>query len=155
LAKVRRVAPRLDVRPNMHLPDGDTLKAVLVHRYQVMRDYFRGVVLPTLAEEAQHAGAGLRALPRRMRRAPRDHGRWLDSASRERLQQWIGERPKLATVYEYRQRLRAIYDRTGQGSEAMLAALRQWCAEAEASGIHALEQFSARLKGYALVPARV
>jgi stearoyl-CoA desaturase (delta-9 desaturase) len=155
LARVRRVAPRLDVRPNMHLPDGDTLKAVLVHRYQVMRDYFRGVVLPTLSEEAQQAGAGLRDLPRRMRRALRDHGRWLDSGSRERLQQWIGERPRLATVYEYRQRLRAIYDRTGQGSDAMLAALRQWCAEAEASGIQALEQFSARLKGYALVPARV
>ena len=58
-------------------------------------------------------------------------------------------------MYEYRQRLRAIYDRTGQGSDAMLEALKQWCREAESSGIHVLEEFASRLKGYALVPARV
>ena len=152
LAKVRRVAPKLDVRPNITLPDGDTVKAVLVHRYQVMRDYFGGVVVPTLGEETRN---GLRGLPRRMRRALRDHGRWLDTENRERLQQWIAERPKLETVYEYRQRLRAIYDRTGQNSDAMLEALKQWCREAETSGIRALEEFAARLKGYALVPVRV
>jgi stearoyl-CoA desaturase (delta-9 desaturase) len=34
-----------------------------------------------------------------------------------------------------------------------MEALRAWCHEAEASGVLALQQFSARLKGYALVPA--
>ena len=152
LAKVRRVAPKLDVRPNIHLPDADTLKAVMVHRYQVMRDYFRGVVVPTLGEEA---ATGVRSLPRRMRRALKDHGRWLDAEKRAQLDQWIAAHPKVATVYEYRQRLRAIYDRTGQSSEAMLESLKQWCREAEQSGIASLEEFAARLKGYALVPARV
>ena len=33
-------------------------------------------------------------------------------------------------------------------------ALRAWCAEAEASGVRQLEEFSARLKGYSMVPAR-
>jgi stearoyl-CoA desaturase (Delta-9 desaturase) len=154
LAKVRRVAPQLDVRPNITMPDADTLKAVLVHRFQVMSDYFSGVILPTVREEAQHAGDSLRRLPRRLRRALVNGGRWLDAEHRERLSQYIDSRPKLATVFEYRQRLRAIYDRTGQGSDAMLESLRQWCAEAEASGIRALEEFSARLKGYALVPVR-
>jgi stearoyl-CoA desaturase (Delta-9 desaturase) len=152
LAKVRRVAPQLDVRPNIALPDGDTLKALMVHRYKVMTDYFRGVIVPTLREEAQAAGDSLRDLPRRMRRALADGGRWLDHDARERLGQWIAERPRLATVYEYRQRLRAIYDRSGLGAEAMLEALRQWCHEAEASGNRALQQFAVRLKGYALVP---
>lgn len=152
LAKVRRVAPQLDVRPNIALPDADTLKAVMVHRYKVMTDYFKGVIVPTLREEAQAAGDNLRGLPRRMRRALVNGGRWLDHDGRERLGQWIAERPQLATVYEYRQRLRAIYDRSGLGAEAMLEALRQWCHEAEASGNRALQQFAVRLKGYALVP---
>src|SRR3546814_3450782 len=39
LATVRRVAPQLDIRPNIALPDTDTLRAVLVHRFQVMSDY--------------------------------------------------------------------------------------------------------------------
>jgi stearoyl-CoA desaturase (Delta-9 desaturase) len=155
LAKVRRVAPQLDVRPNIPMPDADTLRAVMVHRFQVMSDYFGGVIMPTVREEASHAGDSLRTLPRRLRRALVNGGRWLDSEHRERLGAWIDERPRLATVFEYRQRLRAIYERSGAGSEAMLESLRHWCAEAEASGIHALEQFSARLKGYALVPARL
>jgi stearoyl-CoA desaturase (Delta-9 desaturase) len=33
-------------------------------------------------------------------------------------------------------------------------ALRAWCADAEASGIAALQEYSMRLKGYALVPVR-
>ncbi|HET6603538.1 MAG TPA: fatty acid desaturase [Xanthomonadaceae bacterium] len=154
LAKVRRVAPKLDIRANIAMPDSDTLRAVMVHRYQVMRDYFRTVVLPTLGGEASHAGNALRELPRRLRRALRDQGHWLDQANRERLHAWIAQRPRVATVYEYRQRLRAIYERSGQSSEAMLEALRLWCREAEASGNRALQDFAMRLKGYQLAPAR-
>lgn len=154
LAKVKRVAPQLDIRPNIELPDTDTLRAVLVHRFQVMSDYFRGVIAPTLRAEAQQAGDSLRSLPRRMRKALVNGGRWLDDDASQRLRAFIAQRPNLATVYEYRQRLRAVYERTGQSSDAMLESLRQWCVEAEASGIEALAQFADRLKGYALVPHR-
>jgi stearoyl-CoA desaturase (delta-9 desaturase) len=154
LAKVRRVAPQLDIRPNITLPDTDTLRAILVHRFQVMSDYFRGVIVPTLRCEAQHAGDSLRTLPRRMRKALINGGRWLDDDASTRLREFIAQRPNLATVYEFRQRLRAVYERSGQSSDAMLESLRQWCREAEDSGNEALATFSARLKGYALVPVR-
>jgi len=55
---------------------------------------------------------------------------------------------------EYRQRLLAIYELKSAEVDTKLEALRAWCAEAEASGIAALAEFSMRLKGYALVPAR-
>lgn len=154
LAKIRRVAPQLDVRPNIDLPDTDTLRALMVHRFQVMTDYFRDVILPTLRNEAEHAEESLRALPRRLRKALVNGGCWLDSDSSSRLRAWIARRPELGRVYEFRRRLRAVYERTGQNSDAMLAALRQWCAEAEASGNEALARFADRLKGYALVPVR-
>ena len=54
-----------------------------------------------------------------------------------------------------RQRLNAIYEIKSAEAEAKMDALRAWCNEAETSGIATLEEFSARLKGYALVPARV
>ena len=38
--------------------------------------------------------------------------------------------------------------------DAKMDALRLWCHDAEASGNRALQEFSARLKGYALVPVR-
>ncbi|MEO8802015.1 MAG: fatty acid desaturase [Rudaea sp.] len=155
LAKVMRVAPALDVRPNMPLPDTETLKALLTHRFQVMTDYFRGVIAPTLRDEAAHAGASLKALPRALRNALPNGGRWLDARSQEKLRVAVEQRPRLATVCEFRARLAVVLERGNAGAEAMLASLQEWCREAEATGIRALQEFAARLRGYSLVPVRV
>lgn len=147
LAKVLRVAPSLDVRPNMPLPDTDTVKALLAHRFHVMSDYFRGVIVPTL-REGGGTGAGIKGLPRKLRRALGNGGRWLDAASRERMVAFTQQCPKLATVCEFRARLAAITERNGRNAEAMLEALQDWCREAEATGIRTLADFAGRLKGY-------
>ncbi|MGH8084880.1 MAG: DesA family fatty acid desaturase [Lysobacter sp.] len=147
LAKVLRVAPTLDVRPNIAMPDGETLKALLAIRFQAMTDYYRKVTLPTLRASDDK-------LPRKLRKGLADGGRWLDDARRARLQAWLAERPKMATLAEYRQRLQQVLDDRSHDAQTTLAKLRAWCDEAEASGNQALQQFSARLKGYALVPAR-
>lgn len=150
LSKVLRVAPALDVRPNMHLPDADTVKAVLSHRFHVMSDYFRGVIAPTLREEAGKAGAGIAALPRRLRKALGNGGRWLDAASRERMTAFTEKHPQLRTVCEFRARLAALTERNGRNADGMLEGIKEWCREAEATGIRTLAEFAARLKGYRL-----
>lgn len=155
LAKILRVAPKLDIRPNLQMPDSDTVRAVLAHRFQVMTDYFRIVVAPHLKADMAGAQANLKALPGRLRRALKDHGRWLKPEQQQKLDSWIAEHPQLAAIYDYRRRLRAVFERTSQGSEATLEALRQWCADAEQSGNAALQEFAQRLKGYRLQPARV
>ncbi|MBB1059967.1 DesA family fatty acid desaturase [Marilutibacter spongiae] len=147
LAKVLRVAPTLDVRPNIAMPDGETLKALLAIRFQAMTDFYRNVTLPTLRE-------GRDTLPRAMRKGLADGGRWLDDGKRARLQAWLAERPKMATLAEYRHRLAQVLDDRSYDAQATLQRLHAWCTEAEASGIHSLQAFSARLKGYALAPAR-
>ncbi len=156
LAKVLRVAPALDVRPNIHVPDTDTLKALLAHRFHAMTDYQRNVLKPALREEARAAGEKLRALlPRKMRKGLVDDGRWLKPDARQQLQQWVSQRPRIRTLVEYRQRLSAVLEaRTNNASEA-LHNLQAWCREAEASGIRALQDYAARLKGYSLQPARI
>ena len=152
LAKVLRVAPSLDVRPNVNLmPDADMLKAVLTHRIQAMTDYYRGVILPTLSEEAQHAGENLKSMPRRIRLAMADGGRWLDNEGRERMQAVLAKRPTLSTVCEFRSRLAALMEQ--RGAEQALNGLQQWIHEAEESGIRALQEFAQRLKGYAVASA--
>ncbi|RDZ26438.1 DesA family fatty acid desaturase [Lysobacter silvisoli] len=154
LAKVLRVAPALDVRPNIAIPDAETLKALLAIRFQAMTDYYRNVTLPALREEASSAGDRMRALPRKLRKGLADGGRWLDGDARERLHSWVAERPRMATLADFRQRLAQVLDDRSHDAQATLQRLHAWCAEAEASGIHALQAFSARLKGYALAPAR-
>jgi stearoyl-CoA desaturase (delta-9 desaturase) len=146
LATILRTAPKLNVRPNIQVPDAETMRAVMVHRWQVATDYFATVLKPHLKSEAE-------ALPRRLRRALRSEGRWLDDSRRERMQAYVAARPQLAQLLEHRRRLLAIYEIKSADAAAKMEALRAWCREAEASGVAALEEFSARLKGYALVPA--
>ena len=49
-------------------------RAMMVHRWQVATDYFATVLKPQLKAEAE-------ALPRRLRRALRSEGRWLDAGA--------------------------------------------------------------------------
>ncbi len=151
LAKVLRVAPTLDVRANVPIPDTDTIKALLAHRFHVMSDYFRGVIVPALQEDATRAGASLKAMPRKLRKALGSGGRWLDADARERMSHWISQAPTVKTVMEYRHRLHEMLE--NRNGEAMLEALREWCHEAEQSGIRALQEFAERLKGYRLSAA--
>jgi stearoyl-CoA desaturase (Delta-9 desaturase) len=151
LAKVLRVAPALDIRPNVHLPDAETLKAVLTHRFQAMTDYYRQVIVPTLRDEAQHAGENIKSVPRRMRLALADGGRWLDNEGRDRMQAVLAKRPTLQTVCDFRTRLSALMEQ--RGAEQALNGLQQWIHEAEQSGIQALQNFAQRLKGYGVTNA--
>ncbi|HET8765672.1 MAG TPA: fatty acid desaturase [Rhodanobacter sp.] len=151
LAKVLRVAPTLDVRPNVTLPDAETLKAVLTHRIEAMTDFYRQVIMPTLRGEAQRAGDNLKAVPRRLRRALANGGRWLDADGNGKLQAVLAKRPQLKVVCEFRSRLAALLDQ--RGADQALKGLQQWIREAEESGIHALQEFAERLKGYAATSA--
>jgi stearoyl-CoA desaturase (delta-9 desaturase) len=156
LAKVLRVAPSLNVRPDIPAPDGDTLKALLAIRFQAMTDYQRDVLKPALREEARNAGAKLRSLlPRKLRKGLADDGRWLQPDARQQLKSWVAQRPRILALVEHRARLAAVLEARSQNAADTLHHLQAWCHEAEASGIRALQEFSARLKGYSLqsVPA--
>ena len=151
LAKVLRTAPKLDVRPNIPVPDADTLKALLAIRFQAMTDYQRAVLKPALREEARLAGAKLRALlPRKLRRGLADDGRWLKPDARAKLQAFVAQRPRIGALVEHRRRLAAVLEARSHDAGERLHALQAWCHEAEASGIRALQEFSMRLKGYSL-----
>ncbi len=149
LAKVLRVAPSLNVRPNISVPDADTLKALLAIRFQAMTDFQRSVLKPALREEA--AGARLNSLlPRKLRKGLADDGRWLQPDARQQLHSWVAQRPRMRTLFEHRARLAAVLEARSQTAADTLHNLQAWCQEAEASGIRALQDFSARLKGYSL-----
>jgi len=150
LCKVRRLAPapRLDSGPSI---DMQTLQAVLVNRMHVLRDYTRSVTLPELrSERLADRGNALLAKARSVlvRRPER-----LDEAAQTRLDRVLKNHERLRQVHELREQLVQIWEQANVSNDKLLAQLREWCAEAEASGIRSLEEFAARLRGYALQPA--
>jgi len=67
-----------------------------------------------------------------------------------RLEQLLAQSQQLATVYQYRERLREIWERTAPSQDALLKSLQDWCQQAEATGIQALENFARNLRGWSL-----
>lgn len=152
LARVKKLAPRPVVVPSKRTPDMDTLTAVLTGRMHLMADYARSVLQRVYAEEVRKARGVHASVARRARRLlVREESR-LSSDARERLDQLLGEYQALRVAYQYRRRLQALWQERSASQERLLGALQQWCAEAEQSGIRALQDFARMVSGYATQP---
>ena len=144
----RRVAPEPQFAPAPRQVDIETLKAVLVNRMHVLRDYSSKVTLPVFRREAQVDATAREASPRLLIRRPQ----LLDDLARARLTSLLANNQALRTVHEFRLQLAAVWEQANVSNEALVRQLREWCARAEASGIEALQEFSARLREYLPTP---
>jgi len=150
LAQVRQVSsfPRIDREKQW--VDLDTLRAVLFHRLHVMARYARLVTMPVLRQELERADESCRSVLKRARAALVREPSLVGDKDRARLQSALSASEALSVVYDFRQRLQAVWNRTASEKEQMLAALQEWCSQAEASGIKALQDFARSLRGYSL-----
>jgi stearoyl-CoA desaturase (delta-9 desaturase) len=153
LARVRRVAPRPVEVAGKDRIDLDTVRAVVVGRLHVSARYAREVILPVIREEFARLDASYHGLLRRARRLlVREESR-MGEQDRRRLSDALSLSARLALVYEYRQRLHAVWERTHDSQEKLLQSLQDWCAQAEASGVRALQDFARSLRSYQLAPS--
>ena len=74
----------------------------------------------------------------------------LSDAARRRLDAALEQSDALAKAYEFKQRLKAIWQERTASQERLVQALKEWCEEAEASGIAALEEFARRVPRFAM-----
>ena len=153
LCTVRRVAPKLHFDKDKMQIDSETLRAVFIHRFQVMSTYCRCVIRPVVKQEATRASSKLKRMRRQARKLLSADQMFFSPRKRQKLKQLLQDNDMLETVYQYRLRLQAIWDRSSTDPEVLLLALKQWCVEAEASGIRALEEFSRSLSQYQLKAA--
>lgn len=152
LAKIRRVAPEPELIAASTAPDVDALRAIIVNRMHVLRHYTDRVTLPVLSCELENLGGNAARLLRRAKRLLSWQPGFMDQASQERLADLIDRHPGLKTVLDFRADLKALWEDAHASNERLLAELRQWCARAEASGIEALQEFSAYLKSFQPLP---
>ena len=153
LAKVKKVAPRPVIDMKKNQIDLDTVRAVVVARLHVLSQYARNVMLPVLREELAKADGSCRAGLKRVRRLLlRDDSR-ITPKARQDIEQVLEQSKTLHVVYEYRKRLQDVWNRSYSSQEKLTQALQEWCHQAEATGVKALQDFVKSLRGFTLAPA--
>ncbi len=154
LARVKKVAPpRPVILEQKQTIDLETVSAVVISRMYVMASYAREVIRPVLRQERREADGPRRRLLRRVRNLLTREAALIDAAARGRLERVLERFGNLRTVYQYRQQLQSVWSRQALSQEQLLQGLQEWCQQAEATGITALQEFSRRLRGYSLQAA--
>jgi fatty-acid desaturase len=148
LAKAKRTPPVPQYERQKSTIDLDTLRALAHNRFQVMARYRREVIRPVLREEKARASEAARAAIRRAKSVFWRNERLIGEREQRRLERARAYSERLEAIYQYRLRLQQIWSRTSQSSTEMVDALRQWCRDAEQSGIDALEDFARQLRAY-------
>ncbi len=149
-ARVKKVAPIPRLTAARQTIDLDNLQAIITHRYDVMAKYMKSL-RQIYREEAKRLKASLdakslKALKRWLARDAEE----LSEQERQRYVAVLGQSSRLSLVLEMRRELAAVWQRSTATHEELIARLQDWCRRAEASGIRQLEEFSLRLRSYAM-----
>ncbi len=150
LAKVRKLPPRLLKDKQKIQVDLDTVRAVVGNRFQVMSQYYKRVVRPIIKlEKKQHlTNKADKALLQKASTLLRKREGLLSPRASSRLEDLLQRFDELRVVYDYKQSLQQIWQKTATSQKELIEALQQWCKQAEESGIEALRQFAEQLKSY-------
>lgn len=151
LAKVKKVAPKLQLNKSKTECDLETLQAVISHRYEVLAKYTQSMKAAFSKELAHLQGVAA------------EHGvdgstlkNWvladaktLKEEERTKLTQVLSHAQMLDKLYHMREELSMIWERSAATKDELLKQLEDWCRRAEESGIDFLQNFSRRLRCYA------
>jgi stearoyl-CoA desaturase (delta-9 desaturase) len=152
LVKVLKIAPKrafVAERPQL---DMDAIKALTVNRLQLLSDYRKRVLKPVFRAEIRQAEKPLRQLYRIGLRLVRRDAVLLSDKDRKQLRDILAKNNALDSVYQFNLRLQKVWEQQASSHEKRLEALSHWCAQAEASGVEALQEFSSFLRRYSMTP---
>ena len=148
LAEVRRVAPKTSFAVDRPAVDTELLSAIVANRFHVLKLYGSRVVRPVFrsACKAEQGAEKKRLLGLRKQISTEDTA--IDRVGEQQLSAALADNQTLRTIFEFKQRLKALWNQRGMDQAEPLARLQAWCADAEASGIAALQDFARLLRGY-------
>ena len=153
LVKVKKVATHPRLHQGKNLIDRDTVKAIIHYRFQVMAHYAKEVLVKVYKEELRHTQGTSRQVLKRVRALLIREESLLNEEDKINLVTILEQNQTLQTVYHYRMRLQALWQQTAVSQEYLLQSLQEWCKQAEATGIKALQEFALTLRYYTMQPA--
>jgi stearoyl-CoA desaturase (delta-9 desaturase) len=149
LANVKRLPPKAVLDANKLEVDMDTVKAVISNRMHLLACYSKNVIKPVFKHERRTNSDMMQgSFSRRMRNLlirDRSLVKWEEQ---QQLELALKASDLLHTVYQYRNQLQSIWERTSTNNKELLESLQDWCKRAEQSGIKALQDFVQFVRAY-------
>ncbi len=148
MARVKRVAPKCSLVSARSEVDEHTLQAVITHRYDVLSKYLRSLrhIASEEIVQLQMSGREGKALKRLLRQEYKE----MPVEKRTQLASVLERSARLSKAHAMRVELEAIWARSSASTEQLVLQLQDWIGNAEQSGILQLEEFSRRLRRYAI-----
>ncbi|MBL8491662.1 MAG: fatty acid desaturase, partial [Rhodocyclaceae bacterium] len=147
-AKVKKVAPRARFGRFRETVDVETLQAVITYRYDVLSRYLRSA-RQAAAEEFERMKVDARQ-GRLVKRLLKADGDVVPAPVRAEVQPLLERSECLAKLVAMREELEGLWARSAASHEQLVRQLQDWVRRAEESGIRQLEEFSMRLRSYAI-----
>lgn len=152
LAHVKKTAPKLQLNKAKTECDFETLQAVISHRYEILAKYTKSLQVTFKNELVylQQAAIenGIDGLT--LKNWVLADAKTLKEEERAKLNLVLSHAHKLDKLYRMREELSLIWERSAATKDELLKQLEDWCRRAEESGIELLENFSRRLRCYAM-----
>jgi len=152
-ASIKKIAPELVINQDKLEIDLDTVSAVITNRLHVMSHYAKNVVARVYRDEKVKANVTSKRLLRRGRRFIMKAEACMDAKAQLRLKELLKHNQTMEVVYEYKQRLQALWTEQSATQESLIQALQEWCQQAEETGIEALQEFAMSIRTYTLKSA--
>ena len=152
LARVKKLPPEVVMVPGKRDLDVETVQALASNRFQLMADYAKRVLSRVHAEEIAKIESSRRGFLKSARSLLIREESLLSGEARLRLERALAHSDALETVYRSKRQLQALWQQRHATQEHLLEALRDWCRQAEESGVRALEEFARTLPAYSMRP---
>ncbi|MEY3201502.1 MAG: hypothetical protein RIR70_1052 [Pseudomonadota bacterium] len=149
LARVKKTIPQPRFAAARKVVDLDMLQVIITHRYDVMSRYMKSLSAIYREEAAKLAASVDAGQLKRVKGWLHLEESELQAQDKQQLDSVLAKSGRLAKVYEMKNELSALWERSTATREQLVKQLNDWCARAEASGIAQLQEFSGRLRCYA------
>ena len=150
LAKVKKLPPEVVMVPGKRDLDVETVQALVSNRFHVMADYAKRVLSRVHAEEIAKIESSRRGFLKPVRSLLIREESLLSGEARQRLERALAYSDALKTVYRSKRQLQALWQQRHATHEHLVEALREWCRQAEGSGVRALAEFARTLPAYSM-----
>ena len=150
LCQIKKTVPTLEADDSTAHIDGDTVKAILTHKFNVLQIYIKDVIKPALQEEYAHASKAVRKKINRYTKSLSLDPQFVKEDFKKKISAGMEQNNTVKTLIGYKKELQAIWNSNTMSLEEMIEAFKKWCHKAEESGIHLLQDFADSLKKYRL-----